>query len=147
LADTVTINVIGVGITGDVVIATEEMSAESEKSILTVRVLRLAACDRDETLMPSEITIVHFVFEPSTEDAVTKFIVAVAVPEFVAEAVNDVEPHPSTDGTAKEPIENCGSTRAIESPILSGALRVNEKDIDDTAYAAGFAIVNMLPVI
>jgi hypothetical protein len=87
--------------------------------------------------MPVAIVTVQCVRAARVAPPAVRVSVAVAVPEFVAAAVNVVEAHPLILGESEPDMINAGSTTVIVSETASARFNANIKDTDDAAAVIG----------
>jgi len=88
---------------------------------------------------PDGIVTAHLLTAGKRLVAAVSVIVAVAVPEFDADAVKVVESQPAVIGVARALYEKPGRTIAISSAVsrFTLALNVNESDVDANVCVTG----------
>jgi hypothetical protein len=128
----------------DVVIAVAAMSVACVSVTAMVRVLKFASCGSTPVVTPVAIVIVHSVPAESVAVAVVNTSDAVAVPEYIAATVNDVEPHPLVVGVAGELSAQYGSTTVTVSVTTSAEFKENVNDTAEVAAVIALAYVNAL---
>lgn len=112
-----------------------------EPDTAAVRVLKSAACAAALVVIPVGTVVmdtVHCVRAASVCELACNVSVAVDVPEFEADAVNVVPPHPLAAGVASDARLNSGRTRATFDDVTSGTFRAKMNSKEVGAAITGF---------
>jgi hypothetical protein len=129
----------------DNAMALAAMLVDPASTSAAVRVLRFAACVTAGVVTPVAIVTVHCVRGLRVALAVVSVSAAEAVPEFAAETVNVVDPHPLAAGVAIDPpYTKFGNTSVIVSLTLISAFDAKMNEMAVAVEVTGLNKVKVL---